>query len=380
MTTPLHGVLVDKIRSRGPMPFAAFMQLALYHPHHGYYASGETRTGWSGHFVTSPELDPGFGALWARAFQQIWEMTGSPREFHLIEVGPGESGFAASVLDSVEGPFADALHLDLIERSPAVEKRQRSRLATADRVSWHRSITEVDAVEVGCLFANEVLDNLPVHLVQRSSGEVQEICVAETDGTLHEVAMPASNPELENFVTRCGVELPEGNRFEVHLAADSLLKRAASIIGRGAAIFVDYGSDAHDLAQRPEGSLVCYSGSGADDRPLAEPGTKDITVHANWSGVRTALERADCAVAGPTKQRSVLKELGLDRLHDELRDEFQRRTAEGEGAAALRAVSRRQALGALADPAGLGGLDVLAGLRGIETPPFLQSGRERAGP
>jgi hypothetical protein len=42
------------------MPFAAYMSLALYHPRHGYYASGALRTGFRGHFLTSPENDPAY--------------------------------------------------------------------------------------------------------------------------------------------------------------------------------------------------------------------------------------------------------------------------------------------------------------------------------
>ena len=380
MTTSLEEVLVERIRDQGPMPFAAYMQLALYHPHHGYYSSGKTRTGWEGHFVTSGELDPAFGALWAVAFEQIWQACGRPSNFHVIEIGPGEAGLAAGALGAVAGAFADALHYDLIERSPEVESRQREVLSGFGNVAWHRSITEVPAVDAGCFFANEVLDNLPVHLVEMREGELREICVSETDGSLHESLLPPSNPELAAFVERSQVALPEGHRFEIHLAADSLIKRAAATVVRGATVFVDYGDDAEALARRPAGSLLCYSASGADDRPLDEPGAKDITVHANWTATRAALQDAGQTAAGPIRQRLALKALGLDSVHDVLRAEFTRASANADGAAALRALSRRQALGALADPGGLGGLQVMAGFHGIERPPFLSPGREQAGP
>lgn len=353
------------------MPFAAYMQLALYHPRHGYYASGRARTGWQGHFVTSPELDPAFGGMWAVAFEQVWQACGRPSEFHVLEIGPGEGGFAAGVLGAVEGGFAEALRYGVIERSSVVEKRQRERLAGFERVTWHRSITEVGHVEAGCLFANEVLDNLPVHLVGSFDGKLREICVDESDGRLHETLLAPSSPELDAFIARCGVVVPENHRFEVHLAADSLIKRAASIVGRGAIVFVDYGDGAEGLARRTTGSIACYSAAGPDDRPLEDPGTKDITVHANWTGVGTALAETGQIIAGPSRQRSVLKALGLDALHEQLRAEFARASAAGEGGAALRALSRRQALGAVADPGGLGALEVMAGVDGIDVPGFL---------
>src|SRR5688500_394644 len=107
------------------MPFAAYMQAALYHPQHGYYATGARRTGWEGDFVTSPELDPAFGELWARAFEEIWSGCGRPASFRVVEVGPGEGGFAAAVLAAVNGELGAVLEYCLVERSPDAEARQR---------------------------------------------------------------------------------------------------------------------------------------------------------------------------------------------------------------------------------------------------------------
>lgn len=371
MTTPLQELLSQRIREHGPMPFAAYMQLALYHPVHGYYASGATRTGWRGDFVTSPELDPAFGTLWTRAFEMMWRDAGEPDAFEVVELGGGEAGFAAGVLDAASGPFAEALSYRLVERTPAAEQRQRERLGDVTRVTWSASITEVPPVPAGCFFANEVLDNLPVHLVQQWDGELREVCVElGSRGELQRTLRPASSPELGRFLSRCGVDLPEGHSYEVQLAAESLATRCASLLGAGAVVFVDYGEDAGSLARRPHGSLLCYSSAGPDERPLERPGEKDITVHANWTAVADALRRAGATVALPVRQRQVLKQLGIDRLHDELRGDFARSSAAGDGPAALRALSRRQALGALSDEGGLGALQVLVAAIGAALPGF----------
>lgn len=362
------------------MPFAAYMQLALYHPRYGYYTGGGARTGWNGHFITSAEVDPAFGHLWARAFEQIWQAAGRPDTFDVIELGPGEAGFAQAALTAMSGPFADAVRYRLIERVAANEERQRHLLDRFTKVSWHRSVAEAPVAEAGCFFANEVLDNLPVHLVEKRDGELLEVCVEESNGALITNLRAPSNPELGAFLTRCEVELPEGHRFEVALAAESLIAHASSRFSRGAWIFIDYGMPANLLAARPEGTLLCYSEAGSDDLPLERAGEKDITAHANWTAVALALEKAGHTVSGPRGQRAILTVLGLSDLHDELRAEWERATTAGEGAAALRALSRRQALGVLGDPNGLGGLEVMAGLRGIETPPFLAAEREEAGP
>lgn len=371
--TPLEEVLVARIRDQGPMPFAAFMSLALYHPQHGYYTAGPARVGWRGHFLTSPELDPAFGRLWARAFEEIWAGCGAPERFEVVEVGPGEGSFAEAVLDAVDASFSEALTYTLVERSPALRERQAERLERFPAVTWSPSITEVGSAAHGCVFANEVIDNLPVHLVERHGTQLREICVDVDGDRLGFVGLPPSSPELERYLYRCEIDLPDGHRFEVGLAAESFVARAAGMFETGCAVLVDYGADAGDLAQRPEGSLVAYSQRGTDDLVLHEPGRKDITSHANWTAVAKACRSAGLEVSAPVSQRKVLGALGLHDLHRELREEHDAALAERRGADAIAALSRRQALGALADPGGLGGLQVLVATRGIAPPSFVDA-------
>jgi SAM-dependent MidA family methyltransferase len=371
----LERLLSERIASHGPMPFAAFMQLALYHPHHGYYATGRPRTGWAGDFVTSPEVDPAFGHLWAGGFEQIWIASGTPARFEVVEIGPGEGAFAEAVLEAASGDFAHALAYRLVERQPAVQDRQRARLDRFSRVRWSQSIVEVPPAEYGVVFANEVLDNLPVHLVEKTDGRLHEICVIEKAGALAFALLPPSNPELERFLQRSGVDLADGHRTEIALAAESFMVRAAGTIGCGAVVIVDYGDEGPKLAQLPRGSLVCYSPAGADDDPLAAPGHKDITTHVNWTAVRAAGRRAGLDMVGPTAQRDVLFALGLDAVELSLQERQRDALSHKMGAAAVASVSRRQALRVLVDPGGLGALGVLVGSRGIEPPSFMGTAR-----
>ena len=372
MSAPLEKVLVERIRERGPMPFAAFMQLALYHPAHGYYR-GEARTGRTGHFMTSPELDPAFGSLWARGFERVWRALGRPGEFHVVEVGPGEGGLTRAVLSATGGSFGAALRFNLVERGRGNLQRQKDLLGDDPRVTWHASLSEVPPAARGVVFANEVLDNLPVHLVEQRDGSLFEVCVTEEDGRLCETLLPPSSPELRSFLDRAGLAPRDGHRYEVTLAAESLVSHAARAIEMGAVIFVDYGLESDGYEARPLGTLVAYSPEGADEEVLAHPGRRDITAHANWTAVRSALTRAGFEVTAPLLQRDVLHELGAEELDAHLRARHDEANATGDGAAAVRSLSRRQALGALLDPGGLGGLQVVVGGRGV---PALVLGRD----
>jgi SAM-dependent MidA family methyltransferase len=275
-------------------------------------------------------------------------------------------------LESVASrPFGRALAYRLVEPQPALEERQRERLA-GYRVSWSPTLEEVPPAEQGCIVANEVLDNLPVNIIERHEGAIREVYVSELDGELRAVLGDPSTPEIEEYLDRVGVKVPEGSRFEVGLEAEAFARTTANMIRWGAIVFIDYGDEAAELAKKELGTLVCYSGTGVDDRPLERPGQKDLTVFVDWSGIRKLFDQAGLQPVGPVQQRAVLVALGLKDVDTRLQEEHRRAVEEGRGGDAVHALSRRQAIGALGDPGGLGGLQVMFGLKEIGPAPFMR--------
>ena len=257
--TEASAAIIEIVRREGPMTFADFQALALYHPEHGYYTAGPARSGWAGHYVTSPQLDAGFGTLWARALEQVWGACGTPSSFEVVEVGPGEGGFAASVLGAVKGGFAHALTYRLVERSDALRERQREVLSGHERVSWVSDLTDVSEIEAGCIVANEVLDNQPVHVVERRDGAILELFVeADGEGLKRTLGSP-SDSEIEDFLRRNALELEEGGVTEVGTVAEDLALAAARLVRKGAVVFIDYGATSEELLRHPAGTVVCYS-------------------------------------------------------------------------------------------------------------------------
>jgi len=370
MTTTLVDLVRERVRAHGPMPFADYMSLALYHPDLGYYASGAERTGWRGHFLTSSELDPAWADLWARGFHKIWDGCGRPDHFTIVEVGPGEGSFAAALLEAGAPDLARAATYVLVEPIPALRARQQARIHDHERVSWATSLDAIRS-EAGCVFANEVLDNLPVHVATRHDGLIRELHVDVAGDVLAFVPLAPSTPEIEAFLERSGVELHEGYLLEIGLAAEDFVRRAARVFDRGALVLVDYGDSASALAARPAGTLLSYSENGVDERVLDDPGAKDITAHVNWTAVAAACSSSQLAVAGPRPQHQVLRALGFADIDAELRAAHDAAVTSGRGTAAVASLSRRQALGVLADPGGLGALGVLVAVRAIAAPEFI---------
>ena len=196
--TPVAAEVVARVRRRGPIPFDEVVDLALYDPDHGFYASGAGRPGRGGDFLTSPEVGPLFGAVLARALDSWWHELGSPDRFTVIEAAAGTGTMARSVLAAAPA-CAPALTYVLVERAASLRRRHvdhleiieptlafvpdekdgapaaRSAAAAgglarrrADRGPRVVSLPELPAIPVvGIVLANELLDNLGFGLLER---------------------------------------------------------------------------------------------------------------------------------------------------------------------------------------------------------------------
>ena len=79
----------------GWIPFARYMELALYAPGLGYYAAGAAKFGAAGDFVTAPELTP----LYAHALAvQVAAILDAAPGREVVERGAGSGRLAADLL------------------------------------------------------------------------------------------------------------------------------------------------------------------------------------------------------------------------------------------------------------------------------------------
>lgn len=312
----LRSEIAAEIAARGPIPFARFMELCLYHPTLGYYTRG-IGGGGGRDYLTSSGVHRAFGTLFARQAEEMWRRAGRPDPYHFVEFGPGEGHFALDFLQEAarhEG-FARALRYVMVEPSPVLKERQRARLAgrAPAPVSW---LSEQDldrrAKLAGCLFANEVLDAFPVHRVVGTPEGPREIHVAARDGRLEEVTAPLSSQAVERFLADSEIVLEDGQEVDLNLAAPCWMAWAAGLLQRGYMVFVDYGYEARELyiPQRRRGTLLAYHLHRVNEDFLHRPGDQDLTAHVDFTAVRRAAEAAGARFLGLTSQASFLLALG----------------------------------------------------------------------
>ena len=325
---PLRELIIERIRTLGPLTFAEYMKLALYHPELGYYARAGRRSGRAGDFFTSVDVGPLFGALLADQFAEMWRILGS-REFDLVEVGAGSGWLSRDILDAAatsDPAFYAAIRLQLVECSPTARAAQPETLtAHVDRLT--ASLPSLPDAVCGTIFANELLDALPTHVVVMTGSGLREIFVDARGDHLVERDGPLSSPEISAYFDRLGLQLQPGWRGEVNLSAITWVGEAARRLRRGFLLLIDYGHDASELysATHAAGTLATYhrhvteSGTGGTSNSVApwlsDPGERDISSHVDLSSIQRAAEDEGLQLVGLLDQTYFLMGLGVtDRL------------------------------------------------------------------
>jgi SAM-dependent MidA family methyltransferase len=370
---PLGELIAERIRTSGPVSFAEYMELSLYHPELGYYARAARRTGRAGDFFTSVDVGPVFGELLAKQFAEMWRILQNDSSipdpsFDLIEGGAGNGRLARDVLDAAarrDPDFYRAIRLSLIELSASARAAQIDTLGPHAALLRHSvaSLTGLARLSEeihGVIFANELLDALPTHAVAMTENGLREVFFDYRDGRFVECLRELSTPRLAAYLSRAGASLRQGWRAEVNLAAEDWVTAAARALTKGFLLIIDYGHEEGELygASHASGTLTMFK-QHTTEFDLQEPGTYDMTAHVDLSAVANAARREGMEVLARLDQTYFTMGLGLDEMMD---------SPQGFEPTALQ---RRLALKTLMLPGGLGSTHkVLIFGQGVGTPPL----------
>ena len=369
---PAFDAVAGRIRRVGPIPFSAYVDAALSGPG-GFFTTGGG-AGRRADFLTSPEVGPLFGAVVARALDAEWTRLARPDPFVVVEAGAGRGALAKAILAAAPA-CAPALRYVLVERSPALraaaeellvvepaanvlggvgDDEDDAPLAGAGSGPVVTVLDELPAVTFrGVVLANELLDNLPFDLVERSATGWEEVRVGVRGDRLVEVLVVAEGG-LAREADALAPDAAVGARIPVQRGTREWLSRALGLLVAGRVVVVDYADDTASLAARPwQEWLRTYRSHGRAGHPLEAPGTADITCEV-------AVDQL-AVVRSPDLDRPQAEWLdshGIDLLVEHAKERWRAGAHVGD-LAALAARSRVGEADALCDPAGLGAFRVL---------------------
>jgi SAM-dependent MidA family methyltransferase len=365
--------ILEEIRIQGAVTFARFMECALYCPVYGFYEKEEDTVGRAGHFYTSVSVGSLFGELLARQFAVWLEELNSGSDMPAgkrTETSPAQSG-AQSVtapLVLVEaGAHKGQLARDILswfrDRRPDLfrgilywlvepsERRQHWQKTTLaeflDKVRWVNNLAELAKLHApesgfshgllnGVVLSNELLDAMPVHRlgwdasrgswfewgVTFANGQFDWTRMARgTESPWDAVGQSEGDVLLPVWPVEMFRSLPDGFTIEIGQAASRWWKEAATILGKGKLLTIDYGMTDEEVIGRatadrlrpqpsPSGpgssTLRAYYRHQVVSDLLARPGEQDITAHVNFSTICRTGEKAGLRTETLTSQEQFL--------------------------------------------------------------------------
>jgi SAM-dependent MidA family methyltransferase len=252
--TPAGELLAAEIRAAGPVPFRRFMEVALYHPEHGYYRRAADPFGKEGDFFTAEQIQPVFGILMAARIRDLFRAMGGPAEFTVVELGAGRREMA--------GSFAEWKYVPVDIDSGRMPERF-----------------------TGVLFSNEFFDALPVDAVIYTGGAFRRQRVTMGDGAFRWQTGEVVGDEADEYLRRYYPQPEEGRWYEVNLEAVRWLERIAESLTKGYVLTIDYGYTRAESVRFAAGTLMGYRRHTAQEDVLTDPGSRDITSHVNFTSL-----------------------------------------------------------------------------------------------
>jgi SAM-dependent MidA family methyltransferase len=314
-SSALNALIRDEIVAQGPIPFAQFMEQALYHPGHGYYSSGRTRIGRQGDYFTNASVGPVFGRLLATQLTEIWRKLGTSDEFVIVEQGAHRAEFARDVLESIrqDAPeFFPIVRFCVVEPFPLLRDQQiRTLEQFSGKVEWRDTVAQLDPF-TGVYCGNELFDALPVHLIVSggaNSGEpswLERHVDFQSDQFVF-VDRLISNAALAEHVKTLPAR-PAGYQTEVNLAALELIDQLSARLTRGYILATDYGFPRAEFyaAHRTGGTLQSRAQHRVLGSPFAAVGASDLTAHVEWTSIAERAGANGLDVAGFADQHHFL--------------------------------------------------------------------------
>ncbi len=335
----------------GEISFRDYMELALYHPRHGYYCAATPRYGRGGDFLTAPTASPWYATVLANLLDRLAARVG-PIAF--CDVASGDGSLIAELTAALARRGSRAVRrAGSVERSPAMRAVQTARLRDAEQAPL-TVVGSIEELELSSgptvVHACELFDAVPVHRVVMRSDGLEELRVAVQGGALG-WRESAAGAELERYFAGHGVSLAPGQVAEARLDAERLHRRMLELAGSdGLAVVVDYGYEArrlYDGRARHGGALAVQKAHRVSRDPLVEPGERDLSAHVNWDDLRQAAASAGWREIGLMALAPFLVQAGLA-------GQMERLGVGEEAELDARTVAERQEIKRLLDPDGMG--------------------------
>jgi SAM-dependent MidA family methyltransferase len=289
-------IIEAEIQAFGALPFARFMELALYCPGSGYYEKERDTIGRGGDFYTSVSVGGLFGQLLAFQFADWFDAPGAIQRgghFQIVEAGAHDGRLAEDIMGWFRDRRPDALEsLEYCILEPSAFRRSKQEEMLREfkaKTRWVSGFDQLADGVRGVIFSNELLDSFPIH---RWVWDAKERAWFEQGVTCEGnrfVWCRLPNPEPGDPAQAGLLDvLPDGYIMESSAPATQWYMDALRTLRSGKILTIDYGYEDGDFPSptRLNGTVRAYRHHKLVSDVLANPGEQDITAHVNFGMLR----------------------------------------------------------------------------------------------
>ena len=259
------------------LPVDEFFKNVLYDNKSGYYTS-KLPFGEKGDFITSPKISFLFSEIIAVWIISTWELFGKPKNFNIVELGPGDGSLTKVLLRSFKKfpKFNSSKKIFLYEKSNFLKNIQKKNIACKN-VNWINNFNSIKKGPV-IFFGNEFFDAIPIKQFKRQKSSIfEKNYTLDKKNQMKEVFNKASKINIK--ILKSYKSLKKLNFIELPKLGFQELKKIIKKIStlKGCILLIDYGY----LKSNNQNTLQSVMRHKKNSL-LVNLGKADITAHVNF--------------------------------------------------------------------------------------------------
>ncbi len=282
-----------------------FFNNVLYDKKFGYYTS-QFPFGERGDFITAPKISSLFSEIIAIWIITCWESFGKPKNFNIVELGPGDGSLSKILIKSFKRfpEFNSIRKLFLYEESDYLKKIQKIKLN--EDVKWIKNLNEIKKGPV-IFFGNEFFDAIPIKQFKKIKNCLfEKNYTLDKDYKIKEIYKKASVSDakaIKSYKT-----LKKLKYIEFPKLGFKELKKMTSKISKskGCILLIDYGY----LKPSNQNTLQSVK-KHKKNNLLSNLGRADITAQVNFRLLEEFFSKNNVKTKKLISQKKFLENMGI---------------------------------------------------------------------
>ena len=293
------------------LPVDKFFTNVLYDQKNGYYTS-KIPFGKRGDFITSPKVSSLFSEIIAIWIVACWESCGKPKNFNVVELGPGDGSLASVLLKSFKKfpEFNSIKKVFLFEKSNFLKKIQKKKIGRNNV----KLINNFNVIKKGpvIFFGNEFFDAIPIKQFKKINGSLfEKNFTLNKEYKIKEIFKKASLKnikEIKSYNTLKKINFIEFPKIGLR-ELGKIIKKISEL--KGCVLLIDYGY-LKPNNQNTIQSVINHK----KNNPLLNLCKADITAHVNFSLLREFFVKNNLKTKEIITQKQFLEDMGIHERSD----------------------------------------------------------------